>query len=70
MFFWVVETKKAITIIVTACFTSESAGVRTAKPKSRYRIAQGASPSNKLPSIGSTRIKWVGTVDYDEQYLL
>ena len=51
MFFVVVETKKAITIIVTACFTGESAGVRTRDPNIKSVVLQDlikASPTAQL----------------------
>ena len=47
MYFVAVETKKAITIIVTACFSGESAGVRTRDPNIKsvvlYLLSYGFS---------------------------
>ena len=52
MFFVVVETKKAITIIVTACFTGESAGARTRDPNIKsvvlYLLSYGFSEFQNL----------------------
>ena len=52
MFFVVVETKKAITIIVTACFTGESAGARTRDPNIKsvvlYLLSYGFSEDANL----------------------
>ena len=64
-----VETKKAITIIVTVWFSGESAGARTTQSKNRYLIAQTKS-SNDVISIGSTRIKWEGAVERNERLAL
>jgi hypothetical protein len=55
-----VETKKAITIIVTALFSGESAGARTAVAVAGIPICTDHRSNNKHISIPATRNMWVG----------